>query len=264
MIHVVTYHSIDSSGSVLSTSADLLERQWRAWREQGHRFLSLQEFTDRLDTGGIKNRGAEILLTFDDGLESVYEAAFPLIQALDLPAAVFLVADHIGGSNDWPHPLSDTPRWKIMSWDQARRMHAAGVEFGCHSSTHPDLCTLDEVSLRREIDGARKKIEDQLGNPIRTFAYPYGRSNDRVRALISQTYALAFGTRLDSVGDQPDRLDLPRLDAYYLRPSAIHRRLGSPLAAAYFALRRAGRCVRLRKSSRAQLTGGPQASARRD
>jgi peptidoglycan/xylan/chitin deacetylase (PgdA/CDA1 family) len=65
-----------------------------------------------------------------------------------------------------------------LNWAEISQMHESGwVSFGAHTMHHPVLSYLaDPLEVRREVKQCRHVLEQQLGHPVRTFAYPIGRS----------------------------------------------------------------------------------------
>ncbi len=63
-----------------------------------------------------------------------------------------------------------------LTWLEIHKMAESGwVSFGAHTMHHPILAYLsDPVELRREVKECREVLQEQLGHPIRTFAYPVG------------------------------------------------------------------------------------------
>jgi peptidoglycan/xylan/chitin deacetylase (PgdA/CDA1 family) len=58
---------------------------------------------------------------------------------------------------------------------------------------HPDLMTLDDDALAAELSASKAAIEAITGEPCRTFAYPFGLHDARVRAATQAAgYELAF------------------------------------------------------------------------
>jgi peptidoglycan/xylan/chitin deacetylase (PgdA/CDA1 family) len=71
-----------------------------------------------------------------------------------------------------------------MSWEDARRVVAGGMEVGAHTVTHPILSALgSRQELDSEIAGSRDRIEARLDRPVRHFCYPNGRMRDIGPAL---------------------------------------------------------------------------------
>lgn len=69
----------------------------------------------------------------------------------------------------------DRPRGMMMSPEQIRQLHDAGMEIGGHTVSHPILATIDEDAAVREIAGCRDELNGILGQPVELFAYPNGR-----------------------------------------------------------------------------------------
>jgi peptidoglycan/xylan/chitin deacetylase (PgdA/CDA1 family) len=61
-----------------------------------------------------------------------------------------------------------------MTWDQIRQLRAAGMHIGGHSVSHPLLARLPPDDQHREITGCQARLEDELGEPMRYFSYPFG------------------------------------------------------------------------------------------
>jgi len=61
-----------------------------------------------------------------------------------------------------------------MTWDMLREMHAAGMTIGGHTVHHPILSRMTREAQRQEISGCERRIVEELGVPMRAFAYPVG------------------------------------------------------------------------------------------
>jgi len=87
-----------------------------------------------------------------------------------------------------------------MSWAEAMKMQESGwVSFGGHTMHHPVLSYLtDPAEVRAEISSCREVMEQRLGRPIRTFAYPIGRTehigSDAIDAVKEAGYQWAVTT----------------------------------------------------------------------
>lgn len=66
------------------------------------------------------------------------------------------------------------PLSRPMTWEEVIEMSSNGMEFGSHSQTHPILSRLEPDALRQEIHGSKTTIEEKLGSPVLTLAYPVG------------------------------------------------------------------------------------------
>lgn len=136
----------------------------------------------------------QVLLTFDDGYDDLYEHFLPLAIEDHLTAVIFLVADRIGGSNLFDQASGLRAR-NLLTWPQIREMQKHGIEFGSHTLTHPHLPDVSDEQLRREVSDSKRRLEDVLGVEVTSFAYPYGGVDRRVRAAVAEAgYQLAFTT----------------------------------------------------------------------
>jgi peptidoglycan/xylan/chitin deacetylase (PgdA/CDA1 family) len=60
------------------------------------------------------------------------------------------------------------------------------MEIGCHTRSHPALPELTSTGMAEEIAGSRKELEEGLGEPVRTFAYPFGRLDAATTMAVDQ------------------------------------------------------------------------------
>ena len=90
---ILTYHSLDDSGSVISLSPAIFRRQMRSLFERG---ITVASPEDLAVGRGLEERNPGVSLTFDDGFENFYTEAFPALSEYRLPATVFLVAGAVG------------------------------------------------------------------------------------------------------------------------------------------------------------------------
>lgn len=151
-------------------------------------------------------------ITFDDGYRCLYKEAFPALQEFGFGAVVFLVAGALGGTNAWEQAVGDVAE-PLLELGQIREMQEGGIEFGSHTMGHPHLTALATEEARREIAESRRRLEDSLCAPCRSFAYPYGDWDARVRGLVAEAgYEVACTTRRAAARPTHDRLALPRIN----------------------------------------------------
>ena len=226
---ILTYHSIDDSGSVISVSPAQFRRHMQILAEKRIRVVPLS---------AIRDTPGAVALTFDDGYRNFLEIAAPVLAEHGFPATVFVVSGHCGSDNGWPGQPAFVPRLPLMSWRELEQVAAQGITIGAHSATHPFLTRLSAEQIRAELSGCRQVIETRLGVSADTLVYPYGDSDARVRQVASEVFRLACGTRLDFLTPADDPFDLPRIDAYYARDPGWFARLFSMSGRTYIALRR--------------------------
>jgi peptidoglycan/xylan/chitin deacetylase (PgdA/CDA1 family) len=65
------------------------------------------------------------------------------------------------------------PRQSLMlSWNQVRRLRAAGHLIGSHTLTHPNLAQVGQAAMRSELADSKLRLEQELCAPVIHFSYP--------------------------------------------------------------------------------------------
>jgi peptidoglycan/xylan/chitin deacetylase (PgdA/CDA1 family) len=234
---ILTFHSIDDSGSMLSYPPNIFAKLLDALERCGIPVLDL-------DTLLRAETEIGVAVTFDDGIRSVFTAALPILRSHSAPAHLFLTTGVIGTTNRWPSQPASAPLFEMLRWPEIEAMCGAGMRIESHTASHPDLRQLSDDGLRAECENADEIIASRLGNRPRYFAYPYGHNNARVRDFARGRYVGSLTTDLRMLRPTEDMAALPRLDTYYLRSEFIFRDLLAPHARAYLALRKAIRHLR--------------------
>jgi peptidoglycan/xylan/chitin deacetylase (PgdA/CDA1 family) len=199
------------------------------WLAANYAVVPLQDLVVRLAAGESLRGTAAI--TFDDAYTGVFEHAWPLLQDLQLPATVFVVAQAPESDADfwWDHPdvlrvASDAQRRRWLTdlrgdgaaivaslginggavtrpprscrpadWQTISGAAEAGLTIGAHSATHRALSTLGGSDLRSEVIASRDTIARHTGTTPEFFAYPYGLSSPHVREVVRAAgYRAAF------------------------------------------------------------------------
>jgi peptidoglycan/xylan/chitin deacetylase (PgdA/CDA1 family) len=226
---ILTYHSLDDSGSPISISPRTFRKQMDLLAASGVPVVPLER---------VARTPGAVAITFDDGFRNFLEHALPVLTAHRFPAAVFVVTGHCGKNNDWPSQPAGIPRMDLMDWKDLRAIREEGIELGAHSVHHEFLTRLPEDQLSRELSAAKREIEEAAGAVVNSLAYPYGAVNEAVKRLAAQHYSLACTTQLRFCGISDDPLTLPRIDAWYLKSTLLFSNLHKTPARAYLALRR--------------------------
>lgn len=107
------------------------------------------------------------------------------------------------------------PERMMMDEDEIRRLHAAGMEIGGHTVSHPILSALDDAAAAREIVDNKTRLEQIIGEPIVTFAYPNGRpqrdyQTRHLSILRDCGYRYAVTTSPGTASRRSDPLQMPR------------------------------------------------------
>ncbi|MDQ3242732.1 MAG: polysaccharide deacetylase family protein [Gemmatimonadota bacterium] len=235
---ILTYHSIDPSGSVISVGEAEFARHVR-WLAGGS-----VEVVPLEALASVPDADDAVAITFDDGFSN-FSAAAPLLEAHDLPATVFVVTDFVGGASTWSSSMrDDVPTLPLMEWAQLAGLHESGISIGAHTRTHPHLTRLDGAALADEVHGSAERIELEIGVRPRAFCYPYGSFDDNVEREVAAGFELACGTDLRVLEEDDQLHRLPRLDMYYFREPGKLESWGTPRFERYLRLRAGARRLR--------------------
>ena len=233
---ILTYHRVDDGPPPLSVDPHLFERHLDCILEAGATVLTVTELASALKEGRVPDRA--LALTFDDGAASAVRVAAPILAGRGLTATFFCIAGYLGQQAAWPTLPAGVPRFQLATAAELTDLAARGFEIGSHTVTHPPLHRASPGLLEREVRQSREMLKDQTGLPISAFAYPYGISPPTsAMALVAESYDVACTGSNRLVGPGDDLLDLPRLDAHYVRSPAVLRRVLNG-ATGYLATRR--------------------------
>ena len=117
-----------------------------------------------------------VILTFDDGYQSVLENAYPLMEKFGFKGVVYMPTDFIGKTNDWDVQFAGM-RFGHLSQDDLRFLHRQGFEIGSHGCSHRSLTDMKLDEARKELETSKAKLEAILSDTVYSISYPFGRFN---------------------------------------------------------------------------------------
>ncbi len=213
-LHILAYHRVAESGSEAlapyRVTPAAFEEQLRYLRDHGFTGITLDDWSLHVVHGASIPKGS-VLITFDDGYRDFKDNAWPLLERYGFSASVFLVADKIGGANDWDEEYGETV--PLLDWRELRELQAAGVSFGSHTASHAWLPDLSWRRAVRELSRSKRALELGLGAPVSALAYPWGAFNKPVQFLAGACgYEFGLSTAEGTATTGHSLLALPRLD----------------------------------------------------
>jgi peptidoglycan/xylan/chitin deacetylase (PgdA/CDA1 family) len=173
VVTVLGYHRVADDGDRLAVGSTTFEQQMSILDNVRDELptLALDDTLRRLADGSAPPRS--VVVTFDDAWSDIYGSALDVLLAHRIPATLYVPTgrlDHRGH----------------VSRSELLALAAAGIAIGGHTRTHPDLRTCTESELDYEIAGGRADLEDLLGAPVDSFAYPGGLHDEKVVAAVSR------------------------------------------------------------------------------
>lgn len=187
-------------------------------RRQGFQFWPLSRLLDwREHNQSLPER--VIVLTFDDGHQTLFTEGFPILQELQVPVALFVNTAYLDTPGPFPfdawglayHDQAPPETYRALSTDQCRELQASGlVEIGAHTHTHADHRGHPDDFLA-DAEQSIQWVRDRLGVQRVSFAFPFGgrrtgfAGDDLVAAIrrSEATCALTTEVKLNDLRDDP-------------------------------------------------------------
>ncbi|WP_283785792.1 polysaccharide deacetylase family protein [Bermanella sp. WJH001] len=207
---ILQYHhvSTDTPAST-SVSPDVFIEHLDLIEGQGFEVKPL-EFVIENIKNNIPFSNKTVAITFDDGYDSIYLAAYPQLKSRGLPFTVFICPKAI-----------DKSHGSTMTWEQLKEMDENGGYIANHSFEHLHLLEQLENEteiqwqdrIKQDITTAQQRLEAQLGPRLKYFAYPYGEFNETLKNLLKNEGYIAFAQQSGAVNRFSDMQSLPRFPA---------------------------------------------------
>ena len=90
----------------------------------------------------------------------------------------------------------DISKIEVLNWQQIREMLNYAISFGGHTCNHPILSKVSLERVKQEVTESKIKIEQEIAQPVYSFAYPNGHAEDFNENVVSELksagYRMAF------------------------------------------------------------------------
>ena len=202
---IVQYHHVDAeTPAATSISPDLFARHMAYLADHDFEVWALPRLLGALKNGELMPEKV-VAITFDDGYESVFSEALPVLRKYDFPFTVFVNTALVGGAG-------------YMDWDKLRELDGDGNTIANHTVSHPHLVRRLEdesqaqwqVRVKREMSAAEAVLRSKLGHAPKLLAYPYGEYNRQVQALVKALGLTAFAQHSGAFDANVDWQAVPR------------------------------------------------------
>lgn len=221
---VLCYHGVSRAVPVadrhgIFISMSLFERHLEVISQRGYELVAVGELWER---SRARDAGGHGSISFDDGLRRTAQEAIPLLLSRGVRCSMFVATGLMGK----PHP--DVAGEMVVTPEEVRELASAGVEIGAHSAEHVRLDRLPYHEALEQMRRSRATLEDLIGRPVLTMAYPFGAFTSRT---IGAAQEAGYEVACACSGAGPWRaLRLPREPIY---PSAGPARVRLKLAGLY-------------------------------
>lgn len=211
-----------------NTRPEVFRLHLKTLKDLGYQGLDIETAWSRFQAGP-GGCGRLVGITFDDGYQDFYDIGLPILEEFKFSATVFLPTAFIGDERKRFEPrvaqsaMRHAPRatrrapW-CMTWNEVRDARRRGIRFGAHTVNHPKLYELDWSEIQSELTGSLSCISRELGEEIRSMAYPFAfPDQDKSfvaclgRTLQETGYRLCVTTRSACAVAATDPMLVPRL-----------------------------------------------------
>lgn len=212
-IPILLYHSVvdGPEGDHWSVSPAAFAAHLDHLVEGGWRSATVSELAEAI-SAGREVPEKTVCVTFDDGFADFYSNALPLMEERGIVSTLYVTTSPVGNGrspdNVWHAPM--------LSWEQLAEITGRNVEIGGHSHHHLELDTLRPSVAFDEVATCKAQLEDHLGIPVHSFAYPHGYSSPGVRAAVRRA-------GFQSACSVKNALSSPRDDVFTLPRLMLHR-----------------------------------------
>ena len=205
-VPILCYHRFGAGKGKMIVSPAQFDAQLEWLAKNDYRVIPLRQLVGYLEGRDNIPRRA-VVITVDDGHESAYQYAVPLLKKHGFPATFYVYTDFVGGGS-------------AMTWAQLEEIASTDAfEIAAHSKTHRNLNVREpgetDVVYRRNMEAEVRVPLDVLGKhldmPVTTYAYPYGESNDLVVGLLAKTTVKLASTVT------------PGSNPFFAQPLMLHR-----------------------------------------
>ena len=216
-IPVLNYHAIDGNMAAnpdsrnVSVSLQSFKNHMEWLHKHGYKSISDADLR-ALVLHRKPVSGKHMLITFDDGYYSLFQHAQPIMAQYGFTATLFLSTAYIGkayGLSDFYFVGDD----RQLSWEEIRALSANGWSIQSHGDNHVKMNGLDKQALIKEITDSKKAIEENLGKPVDSFAFPYGLYNKMVLdQLKAAGYTMAYSVHSGLLSRYSQKMRIPRIE----------------------------------------------------
>ncbi|MGL5961455.1 MAG: polysaccharide deacetylase family protein [Cetobacterium sp.] len=217
---VIMYHRVikdESEKGVHGTyvTVNQFEEQMKYLKKKGYETVTFEDLLENRYKQRFDKEKKWIMLTFDDGYKDNYENAFPVLKKYGYKGIIYIL-DGIK-YNKWDVDNKNNPekQFNLMSKDEILEMQNYGIEFGGHTSTHPQLAKINMNTAKNEIINSKHNIEKITGKELLSFAYPYGNLNEDIKGItVEAGYKFSVATDSGSITFSDDLTEIRRIGIF--------------------------------------------------
>ncbi len=190
-IPILCYHNLNpvKPGSMNLTPARL-EAQIKYLKDNGFSIIPLTEAVAYLQGKRDTLPPKPVVITADDGWQSVYTYMYPLVRKYNIPVTLFI----------YPQTISEGKN--AMTWAELKELQETKLfDIQGHTYWHPNFkqekrrmsAAAYDQFVRKQLAGSKEVLEEKLGTKVTLLAWPFGIYNDYLEKQAADAgYDMAF------------------------------------------------------------------------
>jgi len=192
----IMYHRFNESKyPSTNIQIDIFKEHLKLIKDSKFNFVHPKDFEKNFN---LPKKNKEILLTIDDGFESFYNEAWPILQKEKIPFILFISTEPVGKNG-------------YMNWSQIKEIEKSNIGvIGHHSHTHKYLIDKSEIEFISDIENANNIFLKNLGYIPSLFSYPFGEYSKFMKDYIANNFKISFGQHSGVIDVNKEKFELPR------------------------------------------------------
>ena len=165
-------------------------------KRDGIKFVNPSDFENELNNN---KKERKVLITIDDGYQSFYDNAWPILKRDKIPFILFVSTREVGKKG-------------YMSWEDIREIEKYDfVEIGNHSHTHDYLIDFIDQEIKNDLKKSINIFKNELGKNSAFFSYPFGEYSTNLKNIVIELgFKYAFGQHSGVVDYTKNFFEMPR------------------------------------------------------
>jgi peptidoglycan/xylan/chitin deacetylase (PgdA/CDA1 family) len=190
-IPILCYHNLNTTiPGDMNMKPAKFEAEMKWLKENGFTFIPLKTAVEYLQGKQIALPLKPVVLTADDGWQSVYTYMYPVIRKYNIPTTLFI----------YPETISNGKH--AMTWDELKELQKTGLfDIQGHTYSHPNFkhekrdlsASHFEKFVSVELVNSKKVLDEKLHIQVTLLAWPFGIYNDYLEQQAKKAgYEMAF------------------------------------------------------------------------
>ena len=170
-IPILVYHKLSEQREKKSYTIDKgdFNNQMKYIYHNQYKCILVDDYVKSIINPLYKIPLKSVVITFDDGYESDFKIAMPILQKYNFKATFFITSDWIGSNG-------------YMKHKQLQCLQKKGMSVQSHAKTHMFLDSMSKYDIFEEIKHSKDVIENILDKEVPFISFPGGRYNKDVIA----------------------------------------------------------------------------------